>query len=206
MEGENRNSKTYTFRETVLLQDSQKCKHFYKSCQGASPPWILVAQTNVQKSRTFVCAQENLPMNQRRQNYATFRLSDEERQILQERIKDSGLSSQEFLLRSSIGKPIMNAELFQSLLIELRKIGTNINQMARACNSGHQEDVAESAIVAFKKIEKTVQALRTYYELDSQNVDLSKLKKLCELVSDDLEMRDNEVLKEILEIWQYLKL
>ncbi len=30
-------STTYTFRQSMLLQDSQKCKHFYKSCQGVHP-------------------------------------------------------------------------------------------------------------------------------------------------------------------------
>ena len=88
-------------------------------------------------------------MNKKRQNTAAFRLSDSERQVLKDRIKNSGMSSQEFLLRSSLERPIMNVEVFQALLVELRKQGTNLNQIAKACNSGRQMDAAESSYIYF---------------------------------------------------------
>lgn len=145
-------------------------------------------------------------MNKKRQNTAAFRLSDSERQVLKDRIKNSGMSSQEFLLRSSLERPIMNIDVFQALLIELRKQGTNLNQIARACNSGHQIDAAESAKVASRKIEKAVQALRFFYEMESQGIDLSKLKKACESSAANPSDQDKEILEELSAVWPYLKL
>ena len=145
-------------------------------------------------------------MNRKRPNTVAFRLSNDEKQILLDRIKKSGMTSQDFLLRSAIEKPIMNTEVFQSLLIELRKQGTNLNQLARACNSGHQEEVAESVIALSKKITKLVQALRVFYEMDSRGIDLSKLKNACEESSLDETEQNKKILEELKAVWQFLKL
>ena len=144
-------------------------------------------------------------MNKKRQNTAAFRLSDSERQILQDRIKNSGMTSQEFLLRSSLQKPIMNVDVFEALLIELRRQGNNLNQIAKACNSGKQMDAAESARAAARKIEKTVQALRFFYEMESQEIDLSRLKKACES-SENPSEQDKKIIEELAVLWPYLKL
>lgn len=145
-------------------------------------------------------------MNKKRQNTAAFRLSDSERQVLKDRIKNSGMSSQEFLLRSSLERPIMNVEVFQALLVELRKQGTNLNQIARACNSGRQMDAAESAKAAARKIERTVQSLRFFYEMESRGVDLSRLKKACDESAANPSDQDKEILEELKAVWPFLKL
>ena len=144
-------------------------------------------------------------MNKKRQNTAAFRLSDSERQVLQDRIKNSGMTSQEFLLRSALQKPIMNVDVFEALLIELRRQGNNLNQIAKACNSGKQMDAAESARAAARKIERTVQALRFFYEMESQGIDLSRLKKACE-ASENPSDQDKKILEELAVVWPYLKL
>lgn len=100
----------------------------------------------------------------------------------------------------------MNTEVFQSLLIELRKQGTNLNQLARACNSGHQVEAAESVIALSKKITKLVQALRFFYEMDSKGIDLSRLKKVCEEFSSNEIEQDKKILEELKSVWQFLKL
>lgn len=145
-------------------------------------------------------------MNKKRQNTAAFRLSDSERQVLKDRIKNSGMSSQEFLLRSSLERPIMNVEVFQALLVELRKQGTNLNQIAKACNSGRQIDAAESAKAAARKIERTVQSLRFFYEMESRGVDLSRLKKACDESAANPSDQDKKILEELKTVWPYLKL
>ena len=145
-------------------------------------------------------------MNKKRPNTVAFRLSNSEKQILLDRIKKSGMTSQDFLLRSAIEKPIMNIDVFQSFLIELRKQGTNLNQLARACNSGHQEEAAESVIALSKKITKLVQALRIFYEMESNGVDLSSLKKVCENASGEDYEQNKMILEELKSVWQFLKL
>lgn len=75
-------------------------------------------------------------MNKSRPKKVSFRLSLEEFSQLRERIKTSELSSQEFLRRSVLEIPIIPKSDFQEILIELRHEGTNLNQIARACNKG----------------------------------------------------------------------
>lgn len=146
------------------------------------------------------------PMNTKRQKYVTFRLSDSESDQLQERIESSGLNRQQFLIRSALEKPIVNKELFQELLIELRREGSNLNQIARACNSGNQEAAAESAIAASRKLEKMWQSIRLFLEVEYQGVDLKKLSELLNSEDGSKEEHEKNVREELERIWQSLKL
>ena len=74
-------------------------------------------------------------MNKTRPNKVTVRLSDSELSDLKERIKLSGFNQQQFLTRAIFNKAMMNKEQLHSLLVELRREGVNLNQIARACNT-----------------------------------------------------------------------
>lgn len=52
--------------------------------------------------------------------------------------KKGGITQQEFFLKAVLGKNlvIVNTEDYRSVEIELRRIGNNINQIARAVNTG----------------------------------------------------------------------
>ena len=143
-------------------------------------------------------------MNTKRQKYMNFRLSDSEYQQLQARIKNSGLNTQQFLLRAVLEKPIVNKDAFQELLIELRHQGSNLNQIARACNSGQAQEAAESAKAASKKLEKFWQQIRLFLELEYQGVDLGNLAAACE--STENETDKENIRGELQKICQYLKL
>ena len=144
-------------------------------------------------------------MNTKRQKYMNFRLSDSEYQQLQARIKDSGLNTQQFLIRAILEKPIVNKEVFQEFLIELRHQGNNLNQIAKACNSGNEREAAESAIAAAKKLERFWQKIRLFLELEYRGVNLKKLADVCGSQKD--EQGDFKSIKEELDqVCQYLKL
>ena len=74
-------------------------------------------------------------MNKTRPNKVTVRLSDSELNELKERIKLSGFNQQQFLSRAISSKAMINKEQLNSLLVELRREGCNLNQIARACNT-----------------------------------------------------------------------
>ena len=74
-------------------------------------------------------------MNKTRPNKVTVRLSDSELSDLKKRIKLSGFNQQQFLARAIFNKAMINKEQLHSLLIELRREGVNLNQIARACNT-----------------------------------------------------------------------
>ena len=78
-------------------------------------------------------------MNKNRQHKVTFRLSDSELSDLKSKIQKSGFNEQQYLLRAVLEKKMIDKELLHNLMIELRREGVNLNQIARSCNSGNTE-------------------------------------------------------------------
>ena len=99
-------------------------------------------------------------MNQTRPHLINFRVSDEELQQLQTQIKNSGLSTQKFLLRVVLEKPIMNEEVLQEFLIELRQQSVNLKEAAKKCES---DKASNSVIEAANKLEQFLQECRTQF-------------------------------------------
>lgn len=99
-------------------------------------------------------------MNKTRPHKVTVRLSDSELSDLKKRIKLSGFNQQQFLSRAIFSKAMMDKEQLHSLLIELRREGCNLNQIARACNTYKVLDDAERIKQAIEKLEALWQSLR----------------------------------------------
>lgn len=76
-------------------------------------------------------------MNKNRPNKITFRLSDSELQDLRTRVEKSGFNEQQFLTRAVFSKKLIEKDTLHQLLVELRREGVNLNQIAKACNSGN---------------------------------------------------------------------
>lgn len=64
----------------------------------------------------------------------TFRLNEKEYEQIKEKVKESGLPQQQFLLKTALEKEIIHIKEFQTLIFHIKKIGININQIARNCN------------------------------------------------------------------------
>lgn len=61
----------------------------------------------------------------------TFRATDKERQIIDEKIKQSGLAMTEFVIRAITDKPVIVVENVGEILTELKRQGNNLNQAVR---------------------------------------------------------------------------
>ena len=99
-------------------------------------------------------------MNKTRPNKVTVRLSDSELSELKDRIKLSGFNQQQFLSRAIFNKAMMNKEQLHSLLVELRREGCNLNQIARACNTYKVLDDTTKINQAIEKLEALWLCLR----------------------------------------------
>ncbi len=99
-------------------------------------------------------------MNKSRPNKITFRLSDSELQDLRSRVKKSGFNEQQFLTRAVFSKKMIEKDTLHQLLVELRREGVNLNQIARACNSGNATLETERINQSITKLEKLWQFLR----------------------------------------------
>ena len=99
-------------------------------------------------------------MNKSRPKKVTVRLSDSELSDLKDRIKLSGFNQQQFLTRAIFNKAMMDKEQLHSLLIELRREGVNLNQIARACNTYKVLDDTTKINQAIEKLEALWLCLR----------------------------------------------
>ena len=64
------------------------------------------------------------------------RTDEHDAQTLRQKITSSGLSQQDYLLKSALEAPITNPMVYRELLIEYKRQGNNLNQLTRAVNSG----------------------------------------------------------------------
>ncbi len=72
----------------------------------------------------------------RRDQTLTVRLTAKEKQHIQERAARAKMSVTDYLVELSIKTEIRVSENLKPLLIELKRIGNNINQLATKANSG----------------------------------------------------------------------
>lgn len=63
-----------------------------------------------------------------------FRASEEEAEKLQKKVEQSGASQQEYILRSVLEQSITNTDGIKEIVPELKRVGNNLNQTARALN------------------------------------------------------------------------
>ena len=63
-----------------------------------------------------------------------FRLSEEEAKELQKKIEKSGISQQDYILKSVLNKPITNTDGIKELIPELKRQGANLNQLEKKLN------------------------------------------------------------------------
>ena len=64
----------------------------------------------------------------------SFRVSERERRIIDEKVKTSGLSRTDFLIRALTDKPVVVFERSGEILQELKRQGNNLNQAVRRCH------------------------------------------------------------------------
>ena len=103
-------------------------------------------------------------MNKTRPKQLSFRVNEEEYQKLQERVQESGKNQQEYILSCVLDKKIVNADGIKELIPELKRIGNNLNQIAKRCNEGgvlpSEAEVREQG----EELKQVWQLLRRYLQ------------------------------------------
>lgn len=84
------------------------------------------------------------------------RLNENETRALKEKAKQCGLSKSAYLRRLILNQPVKARppEAVHDLYVEINRIGTNINQIARACNAGmaDPDNAAAQALFLLGKV------------------------------------------------------
>ena len=76
-------------------------------------------------------------MNKTRPRQLIVRLSDSELQKIKQQISKSGLSQQDYLRLTLLNGFVTNTDGVKQVVPEMKRIGNNINQITRRCNSGY---------------------------------------------------------------------
>ena len=69
--------------------------------------------------------------NKSRPKQLSFRVSEEEWELLQLKISESGMNQQRYILSCVLGKEIVNTDGIKEIVPELKRQGTNLNQIAK---------------------------------------------------------------------------
>ena len=85
---------------------------------------------------------------QNKNRHFNFRVNEKEYNKIKSKIEKSKLNTSEYLLRTAIDKDIIVIDGLEEIIMQLRKIGNNINQLTKLCNQGritnvNLEDVKE---------------------------------------------------------------
>ena len=81
--------------------------------------------------------------NRERDKQLNIRLNEEEVKVMQKNIKKSKLSQSEYIRKSILQKNIIVIDEIKELMVELKRVGNNLNQITRMMNSGEIKDSKE---------------------------------------------------------------
>jgi hypothetical protein len=73
-------------------------------------------------------------MNKSRPKQIVIRVSEEELLQIKKKVEQSGIKQQDFLLKAILEKPVTNTDGIKEVMPELKRIGNNLNQIAKQCN------------------------------------------------------------------------
>lgn len=69
--------------------------------------------------------------NKSRPKQLSFRVSEEEWELLQRKIAESGMNQQQYILSCVFGKAIINTDGIKAVVPELKQQGANLNQIGQ---------------------------------------------------------------------------
>ena len=93
-----------------------------------------------------------------------FRLSEEEAKELQKKIEKSGISQQDYILKSVLNKPITNTDGIKELIPELKRQGANLNQLVKKLNEKGYIDYKQELPQLEKELKEVWQQLKQHLQ------------------------------------------
>ena len=98
-------------------------------------------------------------MQRKREKQIKFYADEKEFQQIKKKIERSKLSQQDYLLKCAFDKEIIVVEDLQKIFIELKRQGVNLNQIAKAINSGEINHVSENTLKEFQELWQSLRLL-----------------------------------------------
>lgn len=98
--------------------------------------------------------------NKSRPKQLSFRVSEEEWELLQQKISESGMNQQQYILSCVLGKEIVNTDGIKEIVPELKRQGANLNQIAKRLNERGYIDYKKELPTVLDEVKMVWQSLR----------------------------------------------
>ena len=102
-------------------------------------------------------------MERKRDKQINIRLAEDEYLNVYRQMEKSGLGLSEYIRKSILGKEIKVISGIKELILELNRIGNNLNQLTRKVNQGKVKELGDDLVqinhnlnAVFEKILKTI--------------------------------------------------
>lgn len=103
-------------------------------------------------------------MNKSRPKQLSFRVSEKEWELLQQKISESGKTQQDFILSCVLGKEITNTDGIKEIVPELKRQGANLNQLMKKLNERGFIDYKKELPETLGEVRAVWQLLRQYLQ------------------------------------------
>lgn len=100
--------------------------------------------------------------NKSRPKQLSFRVSEEEWELLQQKISESGMNQQRYILSCVLGKKVVNTDGIIAIMPELRRQGVNLNQIAQRLNERGYIDYKKELSTVLNEVNNVWQLLKPY--------------------------------------------
>ena len=91
------------------------------------------------------------------------RMTEEDFNIMKEKVKESGLKQAEYLRQVILNPRIVNTEGMGELVPEIKRVGNNLNQLTRAVNAGSYDPMLIDKVMQIgKDLDEVWQLLKRY--------------------------------------------
>lgn len=100
-------------------------------------------------------------MSRKRSRQIAFRVTDEEYDCIMNMVEESGMSQQDFLIFAITNTVIINMNDIKELIPDLKRVGNNLNQIAKKSNQG-KIPCEEDIIFCVKELDELWQLLKQY--------------------------------------------
>ena len=98
-------------------------------------------------------------MNRTRPKQIVIRANEKEFAQIKSKVEKSKLTQNEYLLKAALNKEIIVIDGIRELTTEMRRIGTNVNQIAKAVNEG-RTNCSQELLAVDKELKELWRSLK----------------------------------------------
>lgn len=102
--------------------------------------------------------------NRTRPKQIVIRASEAELEAIKEKVAESGMSQQEYIIRALLDKPVMNSDGIKELMPELKRQGNNLNQLVKKLNERGYIDYKKELPQLEKELKEVWQQLKQFLQ------------------------------------------